>query len=120
MQLLNGFKTTGDNVRGRLPKFEAGYHYQGILGQRFNGIHAGVTLPIWEQKFRAEAQQANLAFSEIQLQNQSNQRFFKIKALHERQVSLKKSMKDYRVAISSVSNTALLDKAFAAWRNHRE
>jgi len=31
-----------------LPKMEVGYHYQGILGQTYNGIHTGISLPIWE------------------------------------------------------------------------
>jgi cobalt-zinc-cadmium efflux system outer membrane protein len=95
----------------RLPKFEAGYHYQSILGQRFNGIHAGVTLPIWEQKFRAQQQQANVAFSEMQLQSHLNEHFFTITARYDRQAALRKSLDEYRAAISSVSNTALLDKA---------
>jgi outer membrane protein TolC len=95
----------------RLPKFEAGYHYQGILGQRFNGIHAGMTLPIWEQKYRTQQQQAQIAFSEMNLQSHLNEHFFEIKELYDRQAALRKSLDDYRSAISSVSNTALLDKA---------
>ncbi len=95
----------------KLPKFEAGYHYQGILGQRFNGIHAGVSLPIWEQKYRKEAQQAQVLFADLQLQSHLNEHFFEIKEVYERQASLKKSLDEYRFAISSVSNTALLDKA---------
>ena len=55
----------------RLPKLEAGYHYQGILGQRFSA-HAGVTLPVWEQKFRTQQEQAKLAFSELNLQSRLN------------------------------------------------
>ncbi|MBK9338621.1 MAG: TolC family protein [Lewinellaceae bacterium] len=95
----------------QLPKFEAGYHYQGILGQRFSGIHAGMTLPIWEQKHRAEAQQAQVLFADLQLQSHLNEHFFEIKELYERQAALKKSLDEYRSAIASVSNVALLDKA---------
>lgn len=95
----------------RLPKFEAGYHYQGILGQRFNGVHAGVTLPLWEQKHRVEAQQAQVLFADLQLQRHLNGRFFEIKEVFERQAVLRKSLDEYRTAIASVSNTALLDKA---------
>ncbi len=95
----------------RLPKFEAGYHYQGILGQRFNGIHAGVSLPIWEQKYRKEAQQAQVLFADLQLQSHLNEHFFEIRELYDRQASLKQSLDEYRTAIASVSNTALLDKA---------
>ncbi|MBK9017295.1 MAG: TolC family protein [Saprospiraceae bacterium] len=95
----------------RLPKFEAGYHYQGILGQRFNGIHAGVTLPIWDQKHRTEAQQAQALFADLQIQSHLNEQFFEIKELYYRQAALKKSLDEYQFAISPVSNTALLDKA---------
>lgn len=94
-----------------MAKFEAGYHYQGILGQRFNGIHAGVTLPFWEQKYRKEAQQSQVLFADLQLQSHLNQHFFEIKELYDRQAALRKSLDEYQVAISSVSNTALLDKA---------
>ena len=31
-----------------LPKIETGYHYQAILGQRFNGVHIGLIIPLWE------------------------------------------------------------------------
>ncbi len=95
----------------RLPKFEAGYHYQGILGQRFNGVHAGVTLPIWEQKYRTESQQSQVLFAELQLQGHLNEHFYEIMELYERQAALRRSLNDYSAAIASVSNTALLDKA---------
>jgi outer membrane protein, heavy metal efflux system len=95
----------------RLPKFEAGYHYQGILGQRFNGVHAGVTLPIWEQKYRTESQQSQVLFADLQLQGHLNEHFYEIKELYERQAALRKSLDEYSAAIASVSNAALLDKA---------
>ena len=95
----------------RLPRFEAGYHYQGILGQRFNGLHAGVTLPVWEQKYRTESQQSQVLFADLQLQSHLNEHFFEIKEMYERQAALKKSLDEYSTAISSVSNAALLDKA---------
>lgn len=95
----------------RLPKFEAGYHYQGILGQRFNGLHAGVTLPIWEQKHRSQQAQAQVSFADLQIQTHRNGRFFETKARHERQAALKKSLDEYRTALASASNSALLDKA---------
>ena len=33
-----------------LPKMEGGYHYQSILGQRYQGLHVGISIPIWESK----------------------------------------------------------------------
>ncbi len=95
----------------RLPTFEAGYHYQGILGQRFNGIHAGLTLPIWEQKYRTAAAKAQLLHADLQLQDHLNEHFFEIKELYERQASLKNALDQYREGIAGISNISLLDKA---------
>jgi len=94
----------------RLPKFELGYRFQGILGQRYNGIHAGLTLPIWEQKYRKREQQANVLFTNLKLQSHLNEHFFEIKELFDRQDALKKSFNEYSFVISSINNTTLLDK----------
>ena len=96
-----------------LPKFEAGYHYQGILEQRFNDLHAGVTVPLWELKFRKEAQQAQVIYAETSLNAHKNAHFYEIKALYDQQASLQKTLNDYQTAIYGVSNTTLLDKALA-------
>ncbi|NOT36550.1 MAG: TolC family protein [Saprospiraceae bacterium] len=93
------------------PKFEAGYHYQGILGQKFSGVHAGITLPIWEQKYRTKQEQAKLLFSELNLASHLNEHFFEIKELYDRQASLRNSLDQYNNAISSISNSSLLEKA---------
>lgn len=95
----------------RLPQFEVGYHYQGILGQRFSGIHVGMTLPIWEQRNRTQAKQAELVFSEMQLESYHNEYYFRIKELYDRQLSLKKSMADFQSTLASANNTSLLNKA---------
>jgi hypothetical protein len=88
-----------------------GYRFQGILGQRYNGIHAGLTLPIWEQKYRKREQQANVLFTNLKLQSHLNEHFFEIKELFDRQDALKKSFNEYSFVISSINNTTLLDKA---------
>lgn len=95
----------------RLPKFEAGYHYQGILGQRFSGVHAGLTLPVWEHKYRTEAQQAQVLHAGLRLQSHLNEHFFEIKEMYERQAALRRSLDEFESAIASVNNPELLDKA---------
>ncbi len=46
-----------------LPKIETGYHSQGILGQSYKGVHAGITVPLWENKNRLKAAQANFEYA---------------------------------------------------------
>ncbi|MEZ5031118.1 MAG: TolC family protein [Saprospiraceae bacterium] len=95
----------------RLPKFEAGYHYQGILGQQFNGIHAGLTLPIWEQKNRIQFQQAQVQYAERELENHRNEHYFEIREMYDRQESLQSWLTEYREIMTTVQQPDLLNKS---------
>ncbi|MDX2067788.1 MAG: TolC family protein [Haliscomenobacter sp.] len=97
----------------RLPKFELGYHYQSILGQRFNGIHTGLTLPLWEHKYRREQQQALLQFTNLQVQDHRNEHFYTIKKLYDQQAALKTGLEQYTSVLSGIQSIPLLDKALA-------
>jgi cobalt-zinc-cadmium efflux system outer membrane protein len=97
----------------KLPNFEAGYHYQGILGQQFNGIHIGLSLPVYEQKNRIQHAEANIASADLTLNEHRIAHYYNIKELYDQQATLKKALEEYRLALSTAGNTALLDKALA-------
>lgn len=82
------------------------------MGQRFNGIHASMTLPIWEQKHRIQQQQGQVVFAELNLQSHTNEHILNIKEKYQRHEKLGKLLNDYRLAISSANNSSLLNKAF--------
>ncbi|PZR09532.1 MAG: transporter [Flavobacterium psychrophilum] len=73
-----------------LPKFEAGYHYQGILGQNFHGARIGVSIPLWENKNRVKQSQAELSVTEVQLNEHKTEHFYNIKQLYEKYTNLQK------------------------------
>ena len=50
-----------------LPKLEGGYHQQSILGQKYQGFHLGMTIPLWENKNRVKTERARLVHSEYQI-----------------------------------------------------
>ncbi len=95
----------------RLPSFAAGYRYQGILGQRFNGIHAGVTLPLWEHKNRTQAQQERILHVGLQFDQYLNTNHYELRKLYDRQAALSQYLEEYGLAFSRADNTALLNKA---------
>ncbi len=97
----------------RLPKFQAGYRYQGILGQRFHGIHTGITLPLWEHKNQMEFRKSEVLSGSLQLEDHRNAHYYEIRALYERQEALRASLDQYQIALAVISNTSLLDKALA-------
>lgn len=97
-----------------LPKMEVGYHYQGILGQTYNGIHTGISLPLWESKNTVNLQKAKMTFAESALTDHVNEHYYEIKQLYGRYESLKGIMEDYQKINNSVEPIRLLDKALAA------
>jgi len=97
-----------------LPKMELGYHYQGILGQTYNGIHTGISLPLWESKNTVKLQKAKMTYAEGALTEHSNERFFELKQLYGRYESLKSILADYEKINQSVEPIRLLDKALVA------
>lgn len=98
----------------RLPKMEAGYHYQGILGQQFSGIHTGITIPLWENKNAVKQKKAELFFADLQLQDHINEHYFEIKSLYEKYQNLQSILQQYRSVLNTYSNVQLLDKAFSS------
>lgn len=97
-----------------LPKMEVGYHYQGILGQTYNGIHTGISLPLWESKNRVKLQKAKMTFAESALTDHTNEHYYEIKQLYGRYESLKGILNDYEKINQSVEPIKLLDKALSA------
>lgn len=96
-----------------LPKMEVGYHYQGILGQSYNGIHTGVSIPLWENRHTVKQQESNLIFTELNLQDHRTEHFHHIKAMHERSTNLSITLEEYRSIFTTLNTTALLNKALA-------
>ena len=96
-----------------LPKIETGYHYQAILGQRFNGVHFGLTLPLWENKNTVKAKQAELIMNEATLQDHINEHYYHIKQQYEKMRNLKITLDEYETLFSSLNNVELLDKSLA-------
>lgn len=96
-----------------LPKIETGYHYQSILGQRFNGVHFGLTIPLWENKNIVKTQQAELILNEANLQDHINEHYYAIKQKYERMTNLKITLDEYQTLFSSLNNVELLDKSLS-------
>lgn len=96
-----------------LPKMEIGYHYQGILGQTYNGIHTGISIPLWENKNIVKQKQAQLYFSDLQLTAHTNEHFYHIKHIYEKYTNLKITLQEYQSVFATLNNTSLLNKALA-------
>lgn len=95
----------------RLPKIELGYHYQGILGQSYHGIHTGISLPLWENKNTVKQKQAQLLFSDLELDAHKNEHYYHIKHIYEKYTNLKITLEEYQSVFATLNNASLLKKA---------
>ena len=104
-------KQTKLNSAMSLPKFSAGYMSEKVVGEQFQGVSTGVSIPLWEDKNRVkQAKAQTLALQEIE-SDAKLQFYNQLKTQHAKAISLQKSAADYRLSLQSFSNTELLNKA---------
>jgi outer membrane protein TolC len=94
-----------------LPKIEAGYHSQGILGQSYKGIHAGISIPLWENKNKLKAAQANVDYATSNVETHILEHKLENKGYYDQLDIRAKAMEEYKTLLMSLNNTALLSKA---------
>ncbi|MDX2359393.1 MAG: TolC family protein [Crocinitomicaceae bacterium] len=92
------------------PKFETGYHYQSVLGQTFNGVHLGISIPLWERRKTIKAARANVQLGDLQVEEHGNEHYFEIKELYQEYENLKQTIDDYRQVLGSLNSEELLQK----------
>lgn len=97
-----------------LPEFEVGYHYQSILGQTYNGVHFGMTIPLWENNNTVVQKELESGFHEIQIEEHKTEHYFELKQLYENYLALSSSYTEYKSLISSLTSVVILEKALDA------
>lgn len=97
-----------------LPKLSAGYASEKVVGEWFQGVSVGVSIPLWENKNRVKQAKAQVRASEAALSDARVQLHNKLQSLYQRAIDLQQSASAYRSALAACSNEPLLQKALAA------
>jgi outer membrane protein, heavy metal efflux system len=97
-----------------LPKLEAGYHSQAILGQKYQGAHIGFSIPLWQNKNTLKTEKANLIFSDYRISEHRTEHYFENQQIFEKYTVLKATLSEYEAIFSSANNAELLDKSLKA------
>lgn len=97
-----------------LPKFSAGYTSEKVVGEWFQGVSVGVSIPLWENKNRVKQAEAQVRASEAALSDAKIQLHNKLQSLYRRAVELRQAAAAYRSALAACNNEPLLQKALAA------
>lgn len=96
---------------GWIPKFAIGYKYSNEIGDGFNGITIGASIPLFSNRKKTKAAKAQEIASAYTSQSIENTSVTNIKTKFAKAVSLKEQIETYRTAFNFADNQDLLTKA---------
>lgn len=94
-----------------LPKLQTGFMSEKIIGEQFQGITVGLSIPLWENKNTVKFAKANTIALESIITDNKIQLNNHLKSLHTKAISLKQNADDYRLNLRLFDNSELLKKA---------
>jgi len=97
-----------------LPKFSAGYMSEKVVGEHFQGITAGISLPLWENKNRVKQTKAAVEASQSALEDAKNQFCNRLQTLYQKAVALQQNALTAMQSLTAYGNEPLLKKALDA------
>lgn len=97
-----------------LPKLQAGYMSEKVVGEQFQGITVGLSIPLWENKNKVKYSEAQTFALQSIVSDHKLQFYNQLKTLHTKAVGLQKNATDYRLSLQNFDNSELLKKALDA------
>lgn len=102
------------NKAMNLPTFSAGYMSEKVVGERYQGISVGVSIPLWENKNRVKQAKTAVRVAELKEIDSKQQLYNQLRILYDRTSGLKSTAQNYRKSLETINNTDLLKKALDA------
>jgi len=94
-----------------LPKIFAGYMSESVVGEKYQGVTVGITIPLWENKNSIKHAKAKTEAVKSMEEDMRLLFYNEVKNLHTKAVSLGKNVNDFREKLKALDNKSLLDKA---------
>jgi outer membrane protein TolC len=97
-----------------LPAFSAGYMSEKVVGQHYQGISVGISIPLWENKNRVKQAKAAVRAAESRVADSKRQFYGQLRILYNRTLGLKTAADAYRKSLDVANSSDLLKKALDA------
>lgn len=94
-----------------LPKIAVGYMSETVDGERYQGVTAGLSIPLFERKNAVRFGKAKAVAMRLLEADGRVQFYDQMKALHARVVAMQRSIREFRAGLAGLDNTPLLKKA---------
>jgi outer membrane protein TolC len=110
-EIEKSYKQEKFNRALSLPKIHAGYMSEKVVGEQFQGLIVGLSIPLWENKNTVKQAKANAIAMESLVVDNKLKYYNNLKLLHAKVVNYQSSVGDYRKNLQLFDNSALLEKA---------
>lgn len=97
-----------------LPKFEAGYYSESTLNQDLQGLHLGMSIPLWENANTVKRTRSEERFTALQWEEYRNGLYSEISMLYEQYNLSKASLEEIRSGIEAADFNSYLDTLLKA------
>ena len=97
-----------------LPKFTAGYMSEKVVGQRYQGVSLGISIPLWSNKNQVKQAKAAVAAAQSREADTKQQFYSQLQIQYSKAMGLKTTADKYRRSLANVNKTILLKKALDA------
>ena len=94
-----------------LPKFSLGYRHVNEIGDHFNGVGVGLSIPVFENRGKNKAAKAQAIASQLSFDDAISTRTAEITASLQKAVAVRQQLDGYRDALLKCNNIEILDKA---------
>lgn len=99
-----------------LPSLEAGFRHVSGFGQLFNGVHTGISIPIWEKRNTVKAKKAEQSAMLLNSEVYASSKSLELKRLLQEEALLREMLDEYEKALGEVQNLELLKTALELGR----
>lgn len=96
-----------------LPKFELGYKHTHGKGEQFNGVVAGISIPLYENRHKVRQAKAQNLYTEMKVESTALQLDAALRGLYDQLLAVKASLEEYNHVADLRKNIEFLDRALA-------
>ncbi|MEQ9219918.1 MAG: TolC family protein [Cyclobacteriaceae bacterium] len=94
------------------PNLTAGYNSQGVAGERYSGIYAGLTIPLWNNRNKVKAAQAQVGFQTKATSAKTLQVYSAFAKQHSDYEIMLLKFQEYEATLSGMNSDELLLQAY--------
>lgn len=95
-----------------LPDLSLGYNYQGVQGANYSGVFAGVSIPLWNNKYKVKAAKSNLEYQSMNLQSATSIIQVEFEKQYNEYELLLLKYNEFKKSLSNLNSGELLLKAY--------